>query len=137
MKKLTIGVLAKQAGVSVETVRFYVQRGLLKKPKCKSTRFKEYAVDDASRIHFIKRTQELGFTLKEIKNILELNTDPQATCRDVKRKAEKKIEEIEEKLSDLRRMKRSLDQLVAACGESKQALNQCRILNCFEPGWKC
>lgn len=129
--------LAKAAGVGPEAVRFYEDKGLLPKPKRSHSGYRLYSPDDARRIRFIKRAQELGFTLKEIKSLLELNTNPRATCSDVSSQAEKKILEVEAKIKDLRRMKRSLKELSDACGESRKAVAQCRILDCFESGWKC
>lgn len=136
MKDFTIGRLADESGVGVETVRFYERKGLIKKPSAK-VGLRKYQEEDASRIRFIKRTQDLGFTLKEIKELLELNTNPRSTCSDVKVRADAKIKEIEEKLRDLLKIKKTLKELAEACGDSKQALSQCQILNCFESGWKC
>jgi len=134
---LTIGKLAKEAGVGIETVRFYEKKGLLKRPLKTLSGFRKYSSDDAKRIRFIKRAQELGFTLREIKDILELNARPRSTCSDVKLKADEKIKEIEEKIKDLHRMKKSLNEISDACGDGKQALSECRVLDCFESGWKC
>ena len=137
LEKLTIGLLAKAAGVGVETVRFYEREGLIKRPVKKNTGYRQYQADDARRIIFIKRTQELGFTLKEIQELLRLNSNPRATCSDVKKKADLKRREVEAKIKDLQRMKAALRELADACGESKQAVGRCKILNCFELGWKC
>jgi Hg(II)-responsive transcriptional regulator len=134
---LTIGVLAEQTGVGVETVRFYERKGLIQQPTRKAKGYRQYQSEDAIRIRFIKRAQELGFTLKEVKELFELNASPRATCSDVKKKTDIKIEEIESKIKDLQRMRRSLKELSETCGDSKQAVTQCRILNCFESGWKC
>lgn len=136
MKELTIGKLARAAGVGVETVRFYERRGLIKRPTVKEG-FRKYSEEDAKRIRFIKRAQDLGFTLKEIKGLLELNSNPRSTCLDVRKQTDAKIKEVEEKIQDLKKMKKSLETLSKACGESKKAMIHCEILNCFEPGWKC
>lgn len=136
MKQFTISSLARLSGVGVETVRFYERRGLIKQPSVKEG-FRKYSEEDARRIRFIKRAQDLGFTLKEIKALLELNADPRATCSDVKNQTEAKMKEVEEKIRDLKKMKRSLKNLSEACGESKKAMAHCEILSCFEPGWNC
>ncbi len=136
MKELTIGKLARAAGVGVETVRFYERRGLIKQPSSKEG-FRKYSEEDAKRIRFIKRAQDLGFTLKEIKGLLELNSNPRSTCSDVRNQTDAKISEVEEKIRDLKKMKKSLQILSEACGESKKAMIHCEILTCFEPGWKC
>ena len=136
MNPFTIGALARAAGVGVETVRFYERKGLLKRPSV-AEGFRKYSEEDARRIRFIKRAQELGFTLRQIKGLLGLNASPRSTCADVKRQTGAKMQEVEQKIRDLRRMQRSLKALSEACGEGKQALTHCQILNCFEPGWKC
>jgi Hg(II)-responsive transcriptional regulator len=136
-EKRTIGVLAKQAGVGVETVRFYERKGFIRRPAGKSSGYREYSADDVKRISFIRRTQELGFTLREIQELLELNADPRATCLDVQAKADLKASEIDAKVDDLRKMRKKLKELARACGSGKKAVSECRILDCFEPGWKC
>jgi MerR family mercuric resistance operon transcriptional regulator len=136
MKPFTIGKLARESGVGVETVRFYERKGLIARPPLKEG-FRKYSEEEAKRIRFIRRAQELGFTLKEIKGLLELNSNPQSTCSDVKIQAAAKMKEIEEKVRDLKKMKRSLKSLFEACGESKEALARCPMFDCFEPGRKC
>lgn len=136
MTRFTIGKLARASGVGVETVRFYERKGLITRPLAQAG-YRTYAGEDARRIRFIKRAQELGFTLKQIKGLLELNAAPRSTCADVKRHTDAKLEEVEQKIRDLRKMKRSLKTLSNACGESKKAVANCRVLNCFEPGWRC
>lgn len=136
MEQFTIGKLADQAGVGIETVRFYERRGLIKKPSIKEG-FRKYTEEDARRIRFIKRAQALGFTLKEIKGLLELPSNPRFTCSDVKRRTEAKMKEVEEKIRDLKRMQKSLKNLCDACEENKKAVAHCEIINCFEPGPKC
>lgn len=76
MEKITIGKLAEMAGVGVETVRFYQRKNLLREPKANGA-FRTYNEEDAQRINFIKRAQDLGFTLNEVKELLELNTKPE------------------------------------------------------------
>jgi MerR family mercuric resistance operon transcriptional regulator len=134
---LTIGALASDAGVNVETIRFYERKGLLNQPARHSSGYRQYPSEDSNRIRFIKRAQDLGFTLKEIAELLELNTDPGATCGDMRGQTERKLDEVEAKIKDLMRMKKSLKRLVDACGENKKAAQSCRILDCFERGWKC
>ncbi len=131
MGDFTIGKLASEASVGVETVRFYERKGLIKKP---STRigFRHYPKETIQRILFIKRAQNLGFTLKEVQELLFMNTDMRATCGDVQVRAESKIAEIQEKIKDLQRMKKSLQQIEAACAKSKEAVACCRIIDCFE-----
>jgi MerR family transcriptional regulator, mercuric resistance operon regulatory protein len=137
MNPLTIGKLARASGVGVETVRFYERRGLIKQPAARKG-YRTYSEDDARRIRFIKRAQELGFTLKEIKGLFDLHPDARlVSCAAVKRHADGKIKEVEGKLRDLQKMKRALTALSAACGDGRNAVAQCRISDCFEPDGTC
>jgi MerR family transcriptional regulator, mercuric resistance operon regulatory protein len=136
MEKLTIGKLAEMAGVGVETVRFYQRKELLREPKATGA-FRTYSEDDAQRIIFIKKAQELGFTLSEVKELLEINTKPRVTCGTVKIKTEAKIREIEEKIADLQKMKNSLEKLACACDASQDQIRQFKVQECFEVGLNC
>jgi MerR family mercuric resistance operon transcriptional regulator len=115
MESLTIGRLAKEAKVNVETLRYYERRGLIPKPPLPRSGYRRYSQDIISRIHFIKRAQELGFTLKEISELLNLGVDPGTTCADVKKRAEIKIADIEGKIRTLESIKKALTRLVALC----------------------
>lgn len=139
---ITIGNLAKQSGVGVQTVRFYERKGLLPKPARRASGYREYEPEDAVRIRFIKRAQDLGFTLKEIHELLKLNGSSgkrgsMASCSDVKKKADDKLAEVEAKIKDLQRMKKTLRELSDACAEGDKAVSQCDVLGCFETGWRC
>src|SRR5690606_9903637 len=114
MEKITIGILARQAGVGVETVRFYQRKELLREPNANGS-VRTYSEDDVQRIIFIKKAQELGFSLAEVKELLELNTKPRMTCGAVKQKTQEKLKEIATKIEDLQRMKASLEKLSNAC----------------------
>lgn len=130
--EFTIGRLAKEAGVGVETVRFYERKGLIQRPRqTPGKAFRVYSEDDPVRIRFIKRAQDLGFTLKEIKELLVLNASPRATCAEVKKRAETKLNEVEMKIADLKKMKLSLKRLSKACDESKEAVACCQVMDCF------
>ena len=115
MGTLTIGQLAKKAQVNIETVRYYERRGLLPEPPRKESGYRQYSENDVSRLLFIKRAQTLGFTLKEILELLNLRVDPDTTCGDVKRRAEAKIGDIEQKILALQKMKKALAKLAATC----------------------
>lgn len=128
----TIGKLAKDAGVGVETVRFYERKGLLKQPKSSRGSYRTYEDEDAKRIRFIKRAQELGFTLKEVIELLELNATPKATCEDLRVRTVAKLSEIDQKIKDLKKMKTSLKKIEDACAKSPKAVSCCRIADCFE-----
>jgi DNA-binding transcriptional MerR regulator len=136
MKQFTIGKLAKESGVGVETVRFYERKGLVKRPQAKDG-FRKYTDDDALKIRFIKQAQGLGFTLKEIKELIELNTNSGATCSAVKSKADAKIKDVADKIQSLQKMKSSLQRLAKACDVGKKALACCKVMDCFESDFKC
>lgn len=129
-ESLTIGKLANASGVNVETVRFYERKGILRQPK-KQGAFRHYPEEYIARILFVKRSQELGFTLKETKDLLDLKIKNQSRCSDVISKTEEKIKEINQKIKDLKTMKKSLEGLAHCCLDGNQALSDCPILECF------
>lgn len=131
---MTIGKLAKAAGVGVETVRFYERRGLIKKPVKRETGFRTYSEEEVTRIRFIKRAQELGFTLREVKDLVDLQSKRKMTGAQVQKKADQKISEIQQKISDLQKMEISLKRLSRVCGDGEQAIRECRLLDCFDKG---
>lgn len=127
MEYLTIGQLAKRSHVNVETIRYYERRGLLPIPSRRQSGYRQFSQDTSVRIRFIKRAQELGFTLKEISELLSMRVNPHTTCADIKVRAEMKITEIEEKIRDLERMKKALIKLKAAC-RGRGPTGECPIL---------
>lgn len=131
---MTIGKLAKAAGVGVETIRFYERKGILKRPAKRDGGYRLYSAEEAVRIRFVKRAQELGFTLKEVKELLELQSKRKITGAEVRAKADEKIKEIKKKISDLRRMETSLEELCRVCGAGEQAIRECRVFDCFGKG---
>ena len=135
MKPLTIGQLAKRADVGVETVRFYEREGLLDEPDRRASGYRQYDEDVVRRLAFIRQAKELGFTLKEIKELLSLKLDPSTTCADVKERAETKIEDIESKIRTLQRMKRALVKVTRSCSGSGPT-SECPILEAIETNGK-
>ena len=112
---LRTGEVAAKAGVNVQTLRYYERRGLLQEPQRRSSGYREYPPDAVQLIRFIKRAQELGFTLVEIEELLRLRSDQEAACSEGKSTAEAKIDDIEQKIRHLRAMKCALEVLVASC----------------------
>ncbi len=129
-EEMTIGTLASASDVNVETIRFYERKGILKQPK-KLGSFRYYPQGYVARIRFIKRSQELGFTLAETKELLDLKIKNQSKCGDVLSKTKEKIAEVEKKISDLKKMKKSLEGLAHCCVDNEQPLSDCPILECF------
>ena len=115
METLTIGQVARRAGVGVETVRFYEREGELSEPPRRASGYRQYSEQVVTRLHFIKRAQQLGFSLKEITELLQLRVDAQTSCEEVKQRTEAKIAEVERKLIELRRMRQALLQVAALC----------------------
>lgn len=128
---LTIGKLASAAGVGVETIRFYEREGLLPKPPRKRSGYRQYPPDAVARVMFIRRAKELGFTLKEITELLELRVDPDKSCAEVRALAKAKIVDVEEKMADLARIKAALEGLAKAC-RGKGPTSECPILDAIE-----
>jgi len=133
MNGLTIGKVAKRAGLGIETVRFYEREGLIEPPKRTEANYRVYPQRDIVRLRFIKRAKILGFTLKEIKELLSLRQDPSASKEDVKRQTEAKIADIEEKIRDLTRIKQTLEML-AECCDGRGPTSDCPILEALESG---
>lgn len=127
MKSLTIGQVAEQAGVGLETVRFYERKGLIAEPDRKPSGYRQYDESVVDRLRFIRRAKDLGFTLAEIKDLLSLRIDPGSTCSDVKTRAEAKIADISEKICSLQLMKKALLKLSKEC-QSQGATSECPIL---------
>ena len=132
MKSMTISKVAKKAGVGVETVRFYERKGLVDQPpKPSFGGFRVYPVETAERIRFIREAQELGFSLREIEELLSLRADPSADCADVREKAQTKLSEVKRKMAQLKRIGAALEQLIAAC-PGQGALKVCSIIDAIE-----
>ncbi len=131
MKRLTRGELAKQIGVNSATVRYYEKIGLLPEPPRSNAGYRIFSEESINRIRFIKQAQELGFSLKEIKELLDLRVTPKATTSDVRKRATEKIADIGDKIKRLRRMKNSLEVLVESCCNEASA-SECPILENLE-----
>jgi MerR family mercuric resistance operon transcriptional regulator len=124
-------LVARRAGIGVETVRFYERQGLIEEPPRRRSGYREYSEDVVSRLGFIRRAKELGFTLKEIKELLSLRRDPSTPTAEVKRRTVAKIADIEAKIEMLQKMKRGLEKLTSACrGHATSA--ECPLLHALD-----
>jgi len=130
-RSLLIGQVASQAGVGVETIRFYEREGLISQPSRRASGYRRYDAGTVARLQFIRRAKELGFTLKEIATLLSLRHDPETTSADVKREAERKIVDIDAKIRTLQRMKRALRKLTDTC-PGHGPTSDCPILEALE-----
>lgn len=125
------GEVARRAGVNKETVRYYEERGLIPKPDRRRSGYRIFTQRHIDQIIFIKRAQELGFTLSETKELLELRLDEDTTCSEIKDEAQDKYQDVIEKIEDLRRIKSTLIDLIDSCsGEGPKG--DCPILGALE-----
>jgi MerR family mercuric resistance operon transcriptional regulator len=131
MNGFTIGEVAEQANVHVETLRYYERRGLIAQPPRSTSNDRLYPEDAVRRVRFIKRAQELGFSLKEIKELLSLRAAPETECGEIRAHAEAKIKAIEDKIGALTAMKHVLSALVAECA-GEGPLTDCPIVESIE-----
>lgn len=133
MGAMKIGEFARRAGINVQTVRYYERRGLLPEPERRESGYREYTADALNRLRFIRRSQELGFTLTEIEELLSLRTDPSTTAAEVKAHAEAKIAEIEAKIRDLRQIHSALGHLAGQCRGGTGPTGDCPLLEAMGP----
>lgn len=127
MAALKISELAKEAGVNIQTIRYYERSNLIPEPPRTKAGYRQYSSNDVARIKFIKRAQELGFSLKEVTELLDLRVESDTICSDVQKQAEAKIAAIEEKIQMLQQMNQTLSDLVNSCRENKLT-DECPIL---------
>ncbi len=128
---LTIGQVAKQAEVNVETLRYYERRGILPIPPRSGTNYRRYPVTAVRQIRFIKRAQGLGFSLNEITAMLFLRNNPKTSRAAVKTRAEAKLADIEEKIERLTEMRDALAQVTMLC-DGQGSIDGCPILQALE-----
>jgi MerR family transcriptional regulator, copper efflux regulator len=124
---MRIGELATRAGVKAQTLRYYERRGLLDPARRATSGFREYEANALRQVRFIRRAQDLGFTLEEIRDLLGLWGDSSKSCSAVEKRASVTLDRIEEKIADLRQMSEALSKYVSACRNSA-ALQQCPLL---------
>ncbi len=122
---LSIGQLAKAAAVNVETIRYYQRIGLIAKPAQPAQGYRRYSAATVARIRFIKRAQELGFTLEEITDLMSLND---GDCREARAMAEHKQHVIQQRIDDLSAMQGALVKLIEACKRNVSGQDRCAII---------
>jgi Hg(II)-responsive transcriptional regulator len=128
---MTIGEVAAESRVNIQTVRYYERRGLLATPRRTAAGYRQYQEDVVPRIRFIKRAQELGFTLEQITELLALRVRHGEACGEVSRRATAKIAVVQDKLRELENLKRALERLVQAC-RRRAPTAECPILEALE-----
>ena len=131
MTLLNIGQVAKQTGVTVETVRFYEKQGLIAAPRRTDAGYRQYPLETVKRVQFVQRAKEVGFTLKDIGELLALRQTPGTSCADIKLHATHKMKEVDQKIHDLKRIRDALGRMLLKCSGSGD-LNECPILEELE-----
>lgn len=131
MGALTIGALARKAGVGVETVRFYERRGLVRRPARPDDGYRTYPEESVARIRFIRNAQGLGFTLQEIKELLALRVTAGMSCAAVRSRAAAKVADVKRRLADMDRIRAALESLIAVC-PGRGALSSCTIFGALD-----
>ncbi len=125
----TISHLAGELNINVETIRFYERKALIQQPPKPDVGYRHYPDETVNRIRFIKRAQELGFTLEEVSRLLSLEDFP---CSDVQALAENKLEAVQAKMRDLRRLESALKALLLQC-KTNEDETRCPIIDSLQP----
>ena len=133
MKTLTTSELARAADINVQTVRYYERRGLLPRPPRTGAGYRQFPRDAVRRVRFIKQAQSLGFTLKEIKELLELRVRRGVDCADIRQLAREKVEDIRERIAQLAQMEEALAHLANRC-RGRGPVEECPILDALDSG---
>ncbi len=128
---LTVGQLARAAGVNPQTVRYYERRGLLPDPPRTSAGYRLYPPEAVIRLRFIKQAQELGFSLEEIRDLLALRVDATTSCAEVQRRTQAKIQQLDARIRRLQAMRAALADLALAC-DQEALQGECPFLEALE-----
>jgi len=128
MKSMKIGEVSKLSGTRIETIRFYEKEGLLLEPERRPSGYRQYDASTVERLEYIRQSKELGFTLAEIRELLELSFVSQSCCDHIRQRADAKIADIESKIRTLQQMKRSLGKIVAQC-RNKNSADSCPLVH--------
>jgi Cu(I)-responsive transcriptional regulator len=128
---LTIGKLAEATGTKVETVRYYERAGLIAPPARTSGNYRSYRIEDLERLRFIRRTRDLGFSLEEVRALLDMAQQRDRDCGTVDELAKRHLGDIDRKIADLKALRRELAGVISSCAGGTMA--ECRILDAFAP----
>lgn len=131
IRHLTIGKLAAETGVNVETIRYYEKAGLIAPPARTEGNYRSYRPDDVALLRFVRRTRDLGFTLEQVRALLSLSGQRDRDCGSVDVIATEHLAEVDRKIADLTALRRELAEAVASCAGGTVA--ECRILEAFSP----
>ena len=125
---MRIGMVAEQAGVNIETIRFYERKGLVSQPPKPASGVRQYSLETVARVRLIRQAQRLGFSLREVEELLRLRASPLTDCADVRARATEKLAEVNEKLRELSAIRGALEMLIQHCPGSGSA-EHCSILD--------
>ena len=128
---MTIGEVASSVGVGVETIRFYERKGLVREPPRRPSGYRQYEPSVIRRLEFIRRAKDLGFTLSEVKGLLDLRAGSDTHCEDVRAQLRAKMGDVRQRIKDLQHMQRALNDVSRTC-ESSDPLGECPILDALE-----
>ena len=128
---MQIGELARITSTKVKTIRFYEKIGLLPEPGRTAGNYRDYGGDHLARLSFIRRARDLGFTLDQVRELLALSDDRDRSCGAVDTVARAHLAQIDQKIADLRALRRELDELIGQCRQG--AISDCRIIEALGP----
>ncbi|SRR5258708_21258696 len=131
MDHLTIGALAKQAQVNLQTIRFYEREGLIAEPSRTASGYRMFSSDVVRRVRFVKHAQELGFSLAEIRELLALRVDAKTSCTEIRQRTQNKIADVQNKIRSLQAIEKALERLTAAC-HGNGPVSECPILESLD-----
>jgi len=129
--RLSIGELSKRSNVGIETIRYYERLGVLSPVGRQVSGYRIYDLDSVRTLRFVKHAQELGFTLKDIKDLLQLKADKKPRCKDIQMRAKKHLQDVEQKVEHLSKIRSVLSDLIHQC-QKRKTDDRCPILDCFE-----
>lgn len=133
MPSYTIGQLARRSGFGVETIRYYERERLVSQPPRRASGYRQYPEATLARLRFIRHAKELGFSLKDIKDLLELRVTRGASCASVRKRTEAKIADVRAKREKLRQIEQALVKLASAC-RGRGPTSSCPILDALDEG---
>lgn len=128
MTAMKIGEIAKRSGIGIETIRYYEREELLEEPQRRPSGYRQYDASTLERLKYIRRAKELGFTLSEIRDLLELSFASQISCDHVRQRAETKLNDIEGKIRSLQTMRRSLNGILKRC-QARNSTDDCPLVH--------
>jgi DNA-binding transcriptional MerR regulator len=131
MDTLTIGQLGRATDTKIETIRYYEKIGLLPAPRRTAGNYRSYAAEHLQRLGFIRRTRELGFSIEEVRELLELAAQGERPCEEVDQLVARHLETTERKIEALRRLRRELRDTLASCKGGRVA--ECRVIQALSP----